>query len=112
MKVLYPTLRFFELTWNYHDFRIGFDENYAPTSLCNYTSLPICVFLVPGETWNNAINQLGPNNPIEIRDSVQILNGAWNGNKLIFTYEYNMMNVDECSKWLDKAILELSIKSH
>lgn len=100
LKRLYPTLRFVKVNVTMD----RFDENLAPSYLNNYSGFQICLLLVPGPLWDKAMSRLGPNNPIELRDGVQILNWAWNGDRIIYVPEYDIRSVDQCCKWIDRAI--------
>jgi hypothetical protein len=71
MNKIYPVFRVH--TINYP----GFDEYKSPSYLCGYTRWIPALILVPGPVSHQAMQHLGPNNPIIIYEGVQIFNGKW-----------------------------------
>ena len=77
LKQVYPALRFFTLESKE---KTGvFDPSTAPKDLLTYAKWYPMFLLVPGRTWDLAMSQLGPNNNVEIKGGVQIMNGKWAG---------------------------------
>jgi hypothetical protein len=59
---------------------------------------------IPGILWNEAIDHLGIDNPIELKEDVQILNGYWDDNDdLKFMMDYNHTKKEEILLWVDKV---------
>lgn len=98
---LHPNIRFF-------DIMVGndrkFNHNIVPSYLTNYTRWFPMILFVPGTLWNEAIRHLGIDNPIEIKEDVQIMNGYWDDNDdLKFILEHNYTKKEEILSWVDKV---------
>ena len=63
------------------------------------------ILLVPGKVWDAAMANLGPKNPVEIKEGVQIMNAVWDKEDLKYMQKYDIRKPAEFSKWL-KASLE------
>ncbi|CAH6420776.1 Hypothetical protein HVR_LOCUS1288 [uncultured virus] len=98
LKAVNPKLRFYVLTAK--DNSGKFDENTAPKDLFRYAKWFPMILLVPGRTWDSAMANLGPKNPIEIKDGVQIMNAYWNDDKLEYSQKYDIRKPEEFVKWL------------
>lgn len=99
---VYPKLRFYELTAK--DNSGKFDENIHPKDLSRYSRWFPMILLVPGKTWDAAMSNLGPRNPIEIKDGVQMMNAKWEGNDIKYDQKYNIQNPADFAKWLREGL--------
>jgi len=102
LKSVYPKLRFYVLTA--HDNTGKFDENVAPKYLIKYGKWFPMIILVPGKVWDAAMGNLGPKNPIEIKEGVQIMNAAWDKDDLKYIQKYDIRKPAEFSKWLKDSL--------
>jgi hypothetical protein len=102
LKSVNPKLRFYVLTSN--DNTGKFDENAAPKSLIKYGKWFPMILLVPGKVWDAAMANLGPKNPIEIKEGVQIMNGVWDKNDLKYAQNYDIRKPAEFSRWLKDSL--------
>lgn len=104
LKSVYPKIRFYVLTCN--DKTGAFNENIAPKSLIKYAKWFPMIFLVPGKIWDIAMANLGPKNPIEIKEGVQIMNAEWDDSKDDFRYapKYDIRKPGEFARWLRVAL--------
>ena len=93
LKGVHPKIRFYTLTAK--DNTGKFDENIAPKDLIRYGKWYPMILLVPGKTWDAAMANLGPKNPIEIKDGVQIMNAAWDKDELKYVQKYDIRKVDD-----------------
>ena len=82
-----------------------FDVEQSPKGLLPYMEWYPAILLVPGQLWNNAMMQLGPNNQIVIKEGVQIMNGVWNKikNKPAYTQKYDIREVEDFVKWYNES---------
>lgn len=62
-----------------------FDQNIVPSYLMDYMLWYPTILLVPGPLWEKAIQQLGVNNQIEIKENVEIMNTSWGNGDLKFS---------------------------
>lgn len=102
VKTVYPKLRFYTLTTK--DNTGKFDENTAPKDLIRYAAWFPMILLVPGRLWDSAMSNLGPGNPIRLREGVQTMNGAWSGDKMVYQAKYDIRKADNFGKWLKDAL--------
>ena len=102
LKSVHPKLRFYVLTSN--DNTGKFDENVAPKSLIRYAKWFPMILLVPGKVWDAAMANLGPKNPIEIKEGVQIMNAIWDKEDLKYIQKYDIRKPAEFSKWLKDSL--------
>lgn len=101
LKEVHPKLRFHVLTAK--DNTGKFDENIAPKDLIRYGKWYPMILLIPGRTWDNAMANLGPKNPIEIKDGVQVMNAVWENGNISYVQKYDIRKPDEFAKWLREA---------
>jgi hypothetical protein len=102
LKSVHPKLRFFVLTSE--DNTGKFDENVAPKSLIKYGKWFPMIFLVPGKVWDAAMSNLGPKNPIEIKEGVQVMNAAWDKDDIKYIQKYNISKPEEFTRWLKDSL--------
>lgn len=102
LKSIYPKLRFYVLTSN--DNTGKFDENVAPKYLIRYGKWFPMILLVPGKVWDAAMSNLGPKNPIEIKEGVQVINAAWDKDDLKYIQKYDIRKPAEFTKWLKDSL--------
>lgn len=102
LKEVYPKLRFFVLLAK--DNSGTFDENTAPKDIIRYGKWYPMILLIPGPTWDAAMANLGPKNPIEIKDGVQIMNATWDKGQLAYTQKYDIRKTEEFAKWLKDSL--------
>jgi len=102
LKSVYPKLRFYVLTSNSPNGK--FDENTNPKSLIRYGKWFPMILLVPGKVWDLAMANLGPKNPIEIKDGVQIMNATWDKEEIKYVQKYDIRKPAEFAKWLEEAM--------
>jgi hypothetical protein len=50
------------------------------------------------------MSKLGPANPVQLKEGVQIMNGAWVGDNVIYQHKYNIRKVDDFTKWIREAL--------
>ena len=62
------------------------------------------VLLIPGKLWDSAMANLGPKNPILLREGVQIMNAKWEGNAYTYELKYDIHNPADFTKWLREAL--------
>lgn len=102
LKGVHPGLRFYEVTAT--DNTGKFNENIVPKDLLRYGRWFPMILLIPGRTWDDAMANLGPKNPVEIREGVQIMNAKWEDRNFRYNQEYDIRNPAEFSKWLREAL--------
>jgi len=102
LKGVSPKIRFFVLTAN--DNTGKFDENKAPKDLIRYGKWYPMIILVPGKVWDSAMANLGPKNPIEIKDGVQIMNAGWESGEIKYSQKYDIRKPDDFAKWLKESL--------
>ncbi len=119
VKAVAPNIRFFVVTAR--DLGGKFDENINPKGLARYAKWFPIILLVPGKVWDAAMTSLGPRNPIEIRDGVQIMNGKWSGDKLypngLYPLEhigniYKVQTPSEFGRWVKDAMQHPEFKKY
>ena len=76
MKKVYPGIRFDEVVDD--NFNGTFDVSKYPKGMQLFAGWAPKIILIPGKTWDAAITNLGPNNPIEIKEGVQVMNASFN----------------------------------
>jgi hypothetical protein len=88
-----------------------FDYNIYPRSLSFFTAWFPQIILLPGIVWDNAMNNLGPNNKIDIRKGAQVFNGSWVKNELVWDgYNtdikkiYNIDDPSSIANWVEKSL--------
>jgi len=102
LKKVYPKLRFHVLSAK--DNTGKFDENTAPKDLIRYGKWFPMILLVPGKIWDVAMANLGPKNPFEIKDGVQMLNASWDNGELKFVQKYDLRKVEDLVRWLQDSL--------
>lgn len=63
--------------------------------------------LVPGVVWDDAMANLGPDNPVIIKDGVQIFNGFWNSenpSRVKHELKYDPLRSEGWVRWLKSAL--------
>lgn len=104
-----PNLRVFSVTAD--NDKGEFDVNAAPKDLIRYNAWFPMIILVPGQTWDSAMDNLGPNSPIKLKEGVQVLDGHFQGDQL--RYDASAVPGDLPSvmaKWLRKALDNVDFK--
>lgn len=101
LKKIYPKIRFFILTANSTG---KFDENVIPKDLIRYGKWFPMVLLVPGKIWDTAMSNLGPNNTVEIKDGVQMINAIWENGEPKYELKYDIRKAEEFGRWLKDAL--------
>lgn len=102
LKKVYPKLRFYVITAK--DNTGKFDENTAPKDLMRYSKWFPMILLIPGKLWDSAMSKLGPKNPVELVDGVQIMNGFWDKNDLKYQQKYDIRKPSEFARWLKDSL--------
>lgn len=102
MKTVYPKLRFFVLVAK--DNSGNFDENTIPKDLIRYGKWFPMVLLVPGKIWDAAMANLGPKNPMEIKNGVQMINAVWDNGDIKYDQKYDIKKPEEFARWLKDAL--------
>jgi len=102
IKSVYPKLRFHVLTSSNNSGK--FDENVAPKSLIKYAKWFPMILLVPGKVWDEGMSNLGPENGIEIKEGVQIMNGVWKGDDFKYEQKYNNKRVGDYMEWIKDGL--------
>lgn len=112
IKRQHPNIRFF--TVNSPDLSGKFDFNTAPKDIYRFHEWFPIIFLVPGNVWNAAMASLGPNNPIEFIDGIQIFNGvmkkevfkrgAMQRNIPDFVKTYNDYDIEHYITWVNTSL--------
>lgn len=92
------------------DCRGLFDINILPKDIYRYTGWTPMIFLVPGKIWDQAMETLGPENRVVIKDGVQIFNGVWRSEKIEFEQKYDFQNPKEFVSWLKAALADKDFK--
>lgn len=83
----------------------NFDQNIFPTDLKQYFKWTPMVLLIPGKLWDTAMQHLGPNNPIKIKEGVQIFNAEWDTpDDFIYTRTYNYLDPEDYAKWIKTSL--------
>lgn len=104
LKGVYPKLRISTITAK--DNTGTFDSSKVPKDLLRYAGWFPMILLVPGNVWDAAMSNLGPKNPIIIKDGVQIMNGKFAGDKLTYAQKYDIRKPDKFGAWLKEALAD------
>ena len=103
LRKSYPNLRYFVLELN--SMRDQLDVNTAPKGLTPYTKWYPMILLVPGGTWDAAMANLGPKNPIEIKTGVQVMNASWNADELSYgPPKYDIRKKEDFVRWMKDSL--------
>lgn len=86
-----------------------FDFKTAPKDLLTYARWFPMILLVPGRLWDEAMQNLGPDNPIGLRDGVKIFNGKMVDGIPILDYKYKVVPED-FANWLRKCLEDEDFK--
>jgi hypothetical protein len=106
IKKQYPNLRHYTVTAQNNTGK--FDPNVAPADLINLSSWFPMLLLIPGPLWNKAMDNLGPKNPIKIREGVHILNGKFAKERVVqdTSSHYNPSKGSDMIEWIGKVLEE------
>lgn len=109
LKSVYPKLRFYVVTAK--DNTGKFDENTIPKDLLRYAKWYPMILLVPGKVWDAAMASLGPRNPVQIKDGVQIMNARWDDkDNLVYDQKYDIRKAESFANWLKDALANEDFK--
>ena len=109
LKEVNPRVRFFTVTLK--DNNASIDTNTTPKGLIRYTKWYPMILLVPGKLWDEAMSKLGPSNPVELKDGVQVLNANWEGSELKYAQKWDIRKPEEFGKWLKDSMEKEDFKS-
>lgn len=104
LKKINPKIRFVTITAT--DNQGHFDENLTPKDLIRYGVRFPQIILVPGKLWDEAMNNLGPNNNIKLLEGVKVLNYKISNDKLQYDGQYNIKMSSDYEKWYKSCIEE------
>lgn len=112
IKQQYPSIRFFTVTSP--DLSGKFDFNTAPKDIFRFHEWFPIIFIVPGNLWNAAMANLGPNNPIEFIDGIRIFNGVMKSEVMkrgtlhrnipTFVKTYNDYDIQHYINWVNDSL--------
>lgn len=102
LKNVNPNVRFFNI--NSLDRSGKFDENLAPSDLIRYGGVKYpLVLLIPGKSWDLAMQKLGPNNDIKLIEGVKVMNYKNNDGKLELDEKYNILIPSDYERWFQEC---------
>ncbi len=107
MKKVHPNLRFVHI--NSPSRNGEFNEKLFPKSLKKYKKWYPMVLLVPGATWDNAMQSNNTSTPIDLVEGVVIMNG-FRKDGIQYNYKYNITKPEEFAKWLKDTIEDPEFK--
>lgn len=104
IKKKYPNVRHYTVTAQNNTGK--FDPNVAPADLINLSSWFPMLLLIPGALWNEAMDNLGPKNPIKIRKGVHILNGKFDKERVVqdTSSNYNPSKASDMIEWIGTVL--------
>jgi hypothetical protein len=109
IKTVSPRVRFFTVTAP--DQSGKFDENAIPKGLSFYGKWFPMVIFVPGPVWDAAMSQLGPQNKVEIKEGVQVFNGAWDKGDFRYAQKYDVRRPEEFSRWVKDSLADAGFQA-
>lgn len=104
LKEAYPNLRFVTVTARNNN---GvFNENIFPKKIIDYAHWFPMIFLVPGHVWDTAMQTMNSDNPSDVKEGVQIMNGlrAPGATKIQYVQKYNILKSSDFVKWIKEAL--------
>lgn len=99
VRKVYPHMRFTEVVARDNT---GFiDENVVPKGVTAYNTWFPMLLLIPGGLWDSAMANLGPKNPVELKDGVQVINASRKDDgSLKYSYKYDIRQPAEIVRWI------------
>jgi len=104
LKQINPKIRFVTVTAT--DTKGHFDEKLVPKDLIRYGVRFPQVILIPGKLWDEAMNNLGPNNPVKLSEGVKVLNYKVVNDTLQHDGQYSLKIPSDYGKWYKSCIEE------
>lgn len=81
-----------------------FNENLIPKDLIRYGVRFPQIIYVPGNLWDSAMNNLGPNSDFKLIDGVKVMNYKMVNDKLHYEMKYNIKIASDYEKWFNECI--------
>jgi hypothetical protein len=105
-RKIYPKIRIEIVIDEKYNGNLDFDK--YPKGMQIFGGWAPKIILIPGKTWDAAMANLGPNNPIEIKEGVQVMNATWDDDTNKFVpmskFEFNWNVAENFGLWLKKSI--------
>jgi hypothetical protein len=104
LKKVNPKVRFVTVTATNNQGH--FDNNLTPKDLIRYGVRFPQIILVPGKLWDEAMDNLGPNNDVKLLQGVKVINYNFINDRLQYEEKYNIKMPSDYEKWYKSCIEE------
>jgi hypothetical protein len=77
-----------------------FDYKKYPKGLQVFNKWFPMILMIPGKLWNEAMNHLTKNPPVNLTQGTYILNGVFENNTIVPDHQFDHQNIDSIVEWV------------